>query len=376
MTLEDRVDAAGAHQWLARAASVPVEHVPVELISPGYSPRASAGTNDNHVRLLAEAQAPLPAIIVHRRTMRVVDGAHRLAAAMELGHETIAVKYFDGSEDEAFVLAVHANIAHGLPLSLAERKAAARRLVQSHPQWSDRLIADIAGLSHKTVGAERRRTAGSDAPMDSRVGKDGKIHRREVSEGRGIAAEMIKNKPDASLREISRLAGISVGTAKDVRDRLFRADTALRCRPVGTPAALPHKRTAEPEASAAEPADFTPVAVTTPGPAVVTSPDVPERPARAGAAHVASVQELILRGLRNDPALRFNERGRTLLRQLAASIVDIRDWARLTTDVPNHCSGTLARLARANARSWHELADQLEGNPAARPTIADARRLG
>lgn len=353
MTLEDRVDAAGAHQWLARAASVPVEHVPVELISPGYSPRASAGTNDNHVRLLAEAPAPLPAIIVHRRTMRVVDGAHRLAAAMELGHETIAVKYFDGSEDEAFVLAVHANIAHGLPLSLAERKAAARRLVQSHPQWSDRLIADIAGLSHKTVGAERRRTSGTAAPMDSRVGKDGKIHRREVSEGRGIAAEMIKNKPDASLREISRLAGISVGTAKDVRDRLLRADTALRCRP-----------------------DIAPVAVPKTVPAEVNSPDIPERPDRAGAAHTASVQELILRGLRNDPALRFNERGRTLLRQLAASIVDVRDWARLTTDVPNHCAGTLARLARANARSWQELADQLEGNPAARPTVTDARRLG
>ncbi|MFE3193073.1 ParB N-terminal domain-containing protein [Nocardia sp. NPDC059240] len=116
--------------------------------------------------MLTESSTPLPAIIVHRRTMRVVDGAHRLAAAKELGHETIAVRFFDGSENEAFVLAVHANIAHGLPLSLAERKAAARRLVLSHPQWSDRLIADVAGLSHKTVSAERRRTAGADRRRD------------------------------------------------------------------------------------------------------------------------------------------------------------------------------------------------------------------
>ncbi|WP_228541423.1 ParB/RepB/Spo0J family partition protein [Nocardia sp. XZ_19_369] len=361
MTLDDRVDVAGASEWLSRMASVPVEQVPVALISPGNSPRVNTGTKDDHIRLLAEAPTPLPAIIVHRPTMRVIDGAHRLAAALGLGHETIAVKFFDGSEDDAFVLAVHANVAHGLPLSLAERKAAARRLVLSHPQWSDRLIADITGLSHKTVGAERRRSAGENAHVNSRVGKDGKVHRREVSEGRGIAAEMIKSKPDASLREISRLAGISVGTAKDVRDRLIRADAVLRCRQGGN-----------------RPTPLTPTITTAPDDTAetVAPRGVSELADRAGFSAAAPVQELILRSLRNDPALRFNDKGRTLLRQLASSIMDIRAWGQLTTAAPNHCFDSLARLARANARSWHELADQLENSPASRPPAADARRLG
>lgn len=360
MTLDDRIDVAGASEWLSRMASVPVEHVPVAMISPGTSPRVNTGTKDDHVRLLTEASTPLPAIIVHRPTMRVIDGGHRLAAAIELGHETIAVRYFDGSEDDAFVLAVHANVAHGLPLSLAERKAAARRLVLSHAQWSDRLIAEITGLSHKTVGAERRRSTGESSHLNSRVGKDGKVHRREVAEGRGIAAEVIKSKPDASLREISRLAGISVGTAKDVRDRLFHADAVLRCRQVGNPASLTPKRTAAPDATAAP----------------VVARDVSELADRAGFAAAAPVQELILRGLRNDPALRFNDRGRTLLRQLTASVMDIRAWGQLTTDAPNHCFDSLARLARANARSWHELADQLENTPVSGPPASEERRLG
>ncbi|MFD6158084.1 transcriptional regulator [Nocardia sp. NPDC060256] len=359
MTLDDRVDVAGASGWLAQVASVPVEHVPVASISPGNTPRVSTGTKDDHVRLLTEAPTPLPAIIVHRSTMRVIDGAHRLAAATELGHETIAVRFFDGSADDAFVLAVQANVAHGLPLSLAERKAAARRLVASHPQWSDRLIADITGLSHKTVGAQRQRSPGENAHLNSRVGKDGKVHRREVAEGRGVAAEIIKSKPDASLREISRLAGISVGTAKDVRDRLFHADAAQRCHQAGRPASLTPKRTM-PEHTAAAP----------------TSRSVAELADRVGFSAAAPVQELILRSLRSDPALRFTDRGRTLLRQLTASIMDIRAWGQLTTDAPNHCFDSLARLARANAKSWHELADQLENDPASRPPAADAQRLG
>jgi hypothetical protein len=38
------------------------------------------------------------------------------------------------------------NAAHGLPLSLADRKAAARRILGSYSDWSDRSIAAIAGI--------------------------------------------------------------------------------------------------------------------------------------------------------------------------------------------------------------------------------------
>ncbi len=84
--------------------------------------------------------------------MRVIDGTHRLRAAILNGHEEIGVLFFDGTDDDAFVAAVRANVVHGLPLALADREAAATRIIKSHPQWSDRAIAEAAGLAAQTGG--------------------------------------------------------------------------------------------------------------------------------------------------------------------------------------------------------------------------------
>ncbi len=340
------------HEWLASGSSIPVEQVRVELIAYGHSPRFTAGTgadrtSADHVRVLIETESELPAIIVHRATMRVIDGAHRLRAAIALGRPTIAVKYFDGSDDDAFALAVQANVAHGLPLTLAERKAAARRLVYSHPQWSDRLIAGVIGLSHKTVGAERRRAGGENARLNTRVGRDGKVHRLTVSEGRGVAAEIIKNNPAASLREISKEAGISVGTAKKVRDQLS-----------GPSDGVPRQ------------------AVEPPVQRLRGGPEPVGLPRRVPPATVTSTQEAILRALRNDPALRFNDRGRVLLRRLAGSFTDIHALQELAATAPQHTRDALAKLARANARSWQELASRLDGGLDRAQPDSDINRTG
>ncbi|MFI7004459.1 hypothetical protein [Nocardia sp. NPDC050175] len=291
--------------------------------------------------------------------MRVIDGAHRLQAAREQGRATIAVKYFDGTDDDAFALAVQVNVSHGLPLSLAERKAAARRLVASHPLWSDRLIASVIGLSHKTVGVERRRSGGESTRLNSRVGRDGKVHRLTVSEGREVAVEIIRNNPAASLREISREAGISVGTAKSVRDRLTRPGyRAARPGPVGEQAAGC--------GGAAVPAtdgSCAPIGHESPIKNQMVGPQH-----SAGTGNATSTQELILRTLRNDPALRFNDKGKVLLRRLALSFTDIHALQRHAAEAPGHTRLALAKLARANARSWLDLAARLDnGLDRARP---------
>ena len=76
-------------------ASVPLDEtdpvtVPVSSLLSGDSPRL-AGENLEHVQLLAVVQG-LPPILVHRSTMRVIDGMHRLRAAKLRGDETIAVR--------------------------------------------------------------------------------------------------------------------------------------------------------------------------------------------------------------------------------------------------------------------------------------------
>ena len=67
--------------------------------------------------------------------MRVVDGMHRLQAARLNGAKTIVARFFHGDDEAAFVEAVKSNIAHGLPLSLADRKAASLRIITAHPPW-------------------------------------------------------------------------------------------------------------------------------------------------------------------------------------------------------------------------------------------------
>ena len=43
--------------------------------------------------------------------MRVIDGMHRLRAAILNGRSSIEVEFFDGSDEEAFIRAVEQNVS-------------------------------------------------------------------------------------------------------------------------------------------------------------------------------------------------------------------------------------------------------------------------
>jgi ParB-like chromosome segregation protein Spo0J len=100
----------------------------------------------------------------------LLDGFHRYAVARERAqaehpenwHE-IAIPcriIADGGVDTA----IAANIRHGLPLSLADRKAAARLFHQLDTELSYRQIAAKVGLSDKTVKAALMRQNGAEYP--------------------------------------------------------------------------------------------------------------------------------------------------------------------------------------------------------------------
>ena len=124
---------------------VQLDRLPIVVLSLNSlvlneSPRQS-GESVDHVEVLAESEAQLPPIVVHGQSMRVIDGMHRIRAAVLRGEEKIEARIYHGTEDDSFVLAVQLNIAHGLPLTRADRIAAAVRIMGSHPQWSNRMIA-------------------------------------------------------------------------------------------------------------------------------------------------------------------------------------------------------------------------------------------
>ncbi|MET7774002.1 hypothetical protein [Nocardia sp. NPDC005366] len=285
-----------------------------------------------------ETDNELPPIIVHRPTMGVIDGNFRLQAAVEMCERSIGVRFFDGSAEDAFALSVYVNVRHGVPLSLSERKAAAGRLVMTHPEWSDRSIAATTGLSHKTVSAERRRASGENPQSHTRLGKDGRLRPTDTAEGRMAAAAILRENPEASLRQVSKIVGISPGTVRDVRERLKGAKHPI-------PQAVRNRLT--PNASEG-------------GEASSTDTRCAEVPAENGGAVAIPIQHVLLQNLRNDPALKFNERGRLLLRSLAYSTIELNQWIKLIADAPEHCQASLAKLARANAESWSALAVRLE----------------
>jgi ParB-like chromosome segregation protein Spo0J len=303
---------------------LPVAEVAVSALSVVGSPR-EGGADPEHVLALAAVAEELPPIIVHRPTMRVIDGLHRLKAAMLKGEETIAVRFFEGGEEDAFVLAVSANVAHGLPLSPADRQRAAGRIIRSHPQWSARRVAAAAGIAPGTVAEIRKKILGESGAGDVRIGRDGKVRPINGAEGRRIAGELLAENPDLSLRQIARAAGVSPETVRSLRNRLRRAEDLQG----HTSASRRHG----------------PVGLT------ISRDWSQERGA-------------VVERLKADPAMRFSETGRDLLRLLHVHMIRTEEWESLIESVPPHCRGSVAQLARSCAEIWAEFAMQVDGKVA------------
>jgi ParB-like chromosome segregation protein Spo0J len=318
--------------------------VPLLSVRPGDSPRLN-GENKAHIARLAEIETPLPPILVDRHTMRVIDGMHRLMAASLQGKETIDVIFCHGSAADVFLLAVQENVVHGLPLSQADRRVAAERIIGTHPHMSDRAIGQAAGLSAKVVAAIRRHLS-DDAPQsNTRIGKDGVARPLDSGQGRELAAKLLTDQPEATLRYVARASGISPATVLDVRRRLERGEppvprkftTSGSCGKVGgTGDGVDDGADAQAEDGAKAAA-----ARSAPQPSAAPAP-------------TATVQKLL-----RDPSLRNNEQGKGMLRLLQINAMGAEQLPSMTDSIPPHCVSTIVRLARQYAEMWQEFSHDL-----------------
>lgn len=310
-------------------ADAPVEVVPIRLLVVAGSPRL-AGADPEHIRTLADVMEDLPPIIVHRPTLQVIDGVHRVEAARLNGRTSIRARLVDCESRAVFVLAVHANVAHGLPLSLEDRKAAAANVVASYPHWSDRAVAMVTGLSDKTIGGIRE---GDDsAQVHARLGRDGRLRPLNTAERRLQAAALIQERPEAGLREIARATGLSPATVRDVRRR-----TESGLDPVPDRYRAPEDREQVKE---------------------VVRPL--RRPENDSCLVLPADRESMLAKLMSDPSVRFSQAGKYTMRWLYHYTVDSESCRNLADTVPDHWARTVAQLARGCAMAWDTLADQLE----------------
>jgi hypothetical protein len=312
-----------------------VQRVPIRLLLGVSSPRTS-GADEGHVRTLAELGVPLPPVVVHRATMRVLDGVHRIRAAELRGENDVEVRYFDGGEEEAFLLAVQLNSAHGKPLSFDDRTAAARRIMASHPHWSDRRIASVTCLSAKSVAVLRGCSTGGGPQSNKRVGLDGRARPLNPAEGRLLAGELLAQDPHISLRELARRAGTSVATARDVRQRSLQGRELL-----------------PPRLRGGRPTDGD-------GPRGHSGGGSGGSTGLSGSSRLGS--PALLDSLRRDPSVRHSESGRRFLQLLSIHPTGPSEWKELVHDVPAHRADAVARIARDYAEAWLHIARTLESN--------------
>ena len=313
--------------------------VEVSALSLGDSPR-TGGEDVDHTASLMECEAPLPPILVHRPTMRIVDGLHRVRAAQAKGQRMIEAFLLDGSAESAFAAATAANLGNGLPLSLPDRRRAAARILQSHAHWSDRSISRLAGLSAKTIRAIRSRHETAPA-VGSRTGRDGRLRPINSATGRRAAAEYIAAHPQCSLRDAAKYAGISPNTVRDVRDRLKRGEDPVRCQTRTGPL--------------------------TNRPATARPTHRPPVVSQTSETSSTAVRPL-LASLSRDPELRMSDSGRELLRWLHTHTVDDVDVVALMATMPNHRQAQLAEIAARCSVSWSVIAHEMSSHGAARTT--------
>lgn len=313
------------HRGRALTAAVdqsPVRELPLDSLGRGPFRRVT-GTDEAHVRLLAEVANfdELPPILVQRGSLRVIDGAHRLEAAKARGEKLIRARVVDCTDDDAYVLAVCANTLDGLPLCRADRVASARRILGWHPDWSDRAIGTVTGLSAGTVGGIRQESASEAGQFTKRLGRDGRRRPVTALKGRERAAEYIAAWPDAPLREVARQTDVSLGTAADVRARMRRG----------------------------------------------LDPVIPGGDGRGGGGgrrqgrHPAAAPRWpqLAPKLADDPSLRYTEGGRAFLRWMTTLMTGTAQWREFADAVPAHWLDDVGRVAEQASEEWRCFAEHL-----------------
>jgi len=95
----------------------------------------------------------LQPIVLHEG--KILDGRNRYKAARECGHKFTPAnfKHFDGADAKAFAISTNIHRRH---LTQAQKQEFVKRLIAENPNASNRQIARLAGVNHRTVAAAKK----------------------------------------------------------------------------------------------------------------------------------------------------------------------------------------------------------------------------
>jgi ParB-like chromosome segregation protein Spo0J len=130
---------------VAEARTLPIQDL---VLIPELNPRERL--NEETIIRYMESLGSLPPVRGEAKTNVVVDGYHRVEAAVRLGLEEIPILPEPISDEELRLVAGLANVGHGQPLSRAERNRLAVALVRNYGKLREE-AARLLGLSASAV---------------------------------------------------------------------------------------------------------------------------------------------------------------------------------------------------------------------------------
>lgn len=118
----------------------------------------------------------------------LADGFHRFYGAREAKCHSVPCVVHKGTVDDARMFAAAANAKHGLKRSNPDKRKSVEIVLELHPEWSDRRIAEHCGVGHPLAAYVRKsqlEESSSSSPEDNhsspepafRIGRDGKKRR-------------------------------------------------------------------------------------------------------------------------------------------------------------------------------------------------------
>lgn len=101
----------------------------------------------------------------------LADGFHRIEAAQRAQLSDYPIEVLRGTKRDAILRAAGANSQHGLRRTNADKRRAVELLLrdQEWGQWSDRKIADVCAVDHKTVADVRKALSGEIPQIETRT---------------------------------------------------------------------------------------------------------------------------------------------------------------------------------------------------------------
>ena len=103
----------------------------------------------------------------------VVNGFHRVAAALAAGLTEISVEVIFGSKRSGLLHAVQADRTVGLRRTTLDKRRSIELLITAFPKMSDRKIGEACGCDNKTVAATKARLAAASEEIPQSAPDDG-----------------------------------------------------------------------------------------------------------------------------------------------------------------------------------------------------------